>query len=103
MFRTITCELKTLSDVVKVIEQVAELKGVCKGARQGQSGKVSFWCDQKHADARKVAVWLDGIDHPKYDDQLGVFFRIHRYLGSLMDHITVWVPLGITVTDVVSE
>ncbi len=91
-FRNLTGPLSTLDDVVLVIRQALaqDLEA---------TGSLVFVIRQPFS--RSVSIWLDRIDRPDYPQALGIIIRINRYYNnSLQDYIRVWVPLGITVTDV---
>jgi hypothetical protein len=110
-FRTLTPEITKLSQLVPVMAQaLVHLRRVSDDSVAGtagctnpnsRAGYVVTAMAQDLADARGVAVWLDGLDgHPDYPNDLGMFVHIDRFMGSTLDYITMWVPLGITVEEV---
>ncbi len=111
-FRTLTPVITKFGELVPVMEQaLACLRPASDGYQDGKAltapgarvpGFVVAAMTPEIADSRGVFVWLDGLngDYPESHDhqnELGMHITIKRIMSSLLDHVSVWVPLGITV------
>lgn len=96
-FNTISQDPKTVGDVVNIMQQILFNTTAHSLADKGKI--IYYGMDKDIISKRGVSVWLDEIQGETYNKTIGVFMRLTRFFGSVLDHAEVAIPLGMTVVD----